>query len=135
MRETRAPTQLLIQPSPWEQKSTTFRNIWLRAHMVLRAISTFKISNTRKDSGFDSRIYVQIVWYTHIFPLSALIKSLLWVFRIASKFPYFHRNKMNFWKNHASKCWQRKKLNIPCDLYINSATKTTFLFCVRNLEG
>ena len=56
-------------------------------YMVLRAISTFKISNTRKDSGLDSKIYVQIIWHTHFFPLSALIKSLFWDSRIASKFP------------------------------------------------
>ena len=28
-----------------------------------------------------------------------------------------------------------KKLSIPCDLYINSATKTTVLLEVRNIEG
>ena len=40
-------------------------------HSVLRMISTFNISNTKKDCGFDSRILVQIIWYIQIFPLSA----------------------------------------------------------------
>ena len=51
-------------------------------HRVLRAVLTFKISNTKKDSGFDVRIYVQIIW----------------VFKIASKFPYLNRKKTIFEK-------------------------------------
>ena len=102
---------------------------------MLRVVLTFKISNIRKDRGFDSRIYIQIIWYTYNFPLSALIKSLMWVFRIASKFPYLNQKKMIFEKNHAYKCWQRKEPNMPCNLFIDSAVKITFLFCVRNIEG
>ena len=121
-----------IEPSSPRWDAGVLSNI---PHRVLRAVLTFKISNTKKDSGFDSRIYVQIIWYTHIFPLSALIKSLLWVFGIASIFPYLDKKKMIFEKNHAYKCWQRKKLNIPCDSFVDSAVENTFLFCVRNIEG
>ena len=46
--------------------------ILLYEYSVLRIVFTFNNSNTKKEGGFDSRIYVQITWYVQFFPLSAL---------------------------------------------------------------
>ena len=46
-------------------------------HSVLRVVLTFNISNIKKEGGFDSKIFVGIMWYTQFFPLSAPPKSLV----------------------------------------------------------
>ena len=49
----------------------------IASHSVLRVVLTFNISNIKKEGGFDSRIFVGIMWYTQFFPLSAPPKSLV----------------------------------------------------------
>ena len=37
-------------------------------HRVLRWVLTLNISNSKKTHVFDSRIYIQITWYTQFLP-------------------------------------------------------------------
>ena len=50
----------------------------LAHHRVPRGVLTLKISNTKKEHVFDSRIYVRIMWYTQILPtpLGVIFKKL-----------------------------------------------------------
>ena len=59
---------------------------YISNHSVLKVILTFNISNIKKEGGFDSKIFVGIMWYTQFFPLSAPLKSLVWYLSIWPKF-------------------------------------------------